>query len=198
MNSLHQEQLCFFHFKGQAPQDIPVEIQELFASQARQKSYYASRQALRNALNELGISVKTWSELEIENFHHLRMKPEILVTLSHTQNFAVAWVATQVQYKSVGVDLELCQRKMKSNTLKFFVNSDDEYSDPLKLWVQKEAAFKALSPLNPIQDLTLKMITIKDQHFSLKEKNAFAGTVSLEKIVCENEEFWLAKAFIPH
>lgn len=198
MNSLHLEQLHFFHFKGQAPQDIPQEIQELFTSFSKQETYYASRQALKNALEELGISVKSFAELEIENHHHLKKFPKFLVSLSHSRNFAVAFIASQNCYQSIGVDIELRQRKMQPNVLKFFINSDDEYLDPLELWVQKEAAFKAISPMIATPNLTLKMITIKKQSFSLSIKKEFTGTVSLEKIIYKNEEFLLAKAFLPY
>ena len=86
---------------------------------------------------------------------------------------------------------------MKESTLKFFVNTDDEYSDSLKLWTQKEAAFKAISPIYQEKELTLKMITIKGEEFFLKNDPSLKGTVSVENRFCDNEEFWIAKAVLP-
>ncbi len=195
MNELKIEKLQMVNFKGIPPEGLPEEIYK--RPLLGQQAYVASRLALKMSLETLGISDLSWDDLEIEDHHFLKKHPEILVSLSHTQTFGAAYVALSSCFRSVGVDLELCERKMKESTLKFFVNTDDEYSDTLKLWTQKEAAFKAISPLCKKADLTLKMIAIKGEEFFLKKDECFKGQVSIQKMICDNEEFWIAKATLP-
>lgn len=196
MNELNIEKLKIVNFNEIPPEGLPEEIDK--RPLLGQQAYMASRLALKISLEALGISDLSWNDLEIERHLFLKKHPEILVSLSHTQTFGAAYVALSSCFRSIGVDLELCGRKMKESTLKFFVNTDDEYSDTLKLWTQKEAAFKAISPLYQKQDLTLKMITIKGEKFFLKEDVCFKGQVSIQKMICDNEEFWIAKATLPH
>jgi len=197
MQSLSKECLMVFRLKDSLSSQIPLEIQNKFSALARQKSYYASREALKMALKKMGISANTFTDLEIENHHHLVHYPDLLVSLSHTQHLGAAWVSKSDEQLSIGLDLELCQREVKKNTFKFFINSDDSSEDPLQLWVKKEAAFKAISSHLLIPDLTLKSIIIDKQNFHLNNNDKIKGIVTLKKMSDDDETFWLAQAFLP-
>lgn len=197
MNFPKTEELVLYHLKSAPPEVIPQKIQMLFSHPGRQASYYATRKALKLALLKQGISVLDWEDLQINKHHHLEKYPDVLVSLSDTEKIGCAFIASEKLHRSIGVDIELCDRKMKDSVLKFFINADDKYSDPLQLWTQKEAAFKAISPFCHEQELNLKMIAVKDHTFVLKGSPDLTGTLSIEKVLFENKELWVTKAYLP-
>jgi 4'-phosphopantetheinyl transferase EntD len=105
--------------------------------------FIRSRIALRDALNEAGLEVSP-QDLKLTNFSTLEKFPNLTISLSHTKTAAAALIADKSSYKSVGIDIELCGRKIKPEIIERISSPHDHDEDPLKLWCAKEAAFKAL------------------------------------------------------
>ncbi|ATH08348.1 hypothetical protein BIY24_10430 [Halobacteriovorax marinus] len=165
--------------------EIPRDVSEVYPSKKRVRDHYTSRLALLHALESLKgpESFQNYSDLIIDNHHHLRKAPEILVSLTHTIQLAAAVVSNHPKISSLGIDLESTQREMKEGILKFFIRDADTESDPLKNWCIKEAAFKALSPLYNLEKrLVLKDIIIsKDKTFFLETLPELKGHYSIEE-----------------
>lgn len=143
------------------------------ATEGHDWHYYLSRKALCGALETLEIIMPPES-VEIEAHLHIKNHPDILVSLSHTKEHAIGLATRQEDgVCSVGVDLELRERKLTEGVEKFYYNDHDAIelqNDPLLLWSLKEAAFKALSPFaHNFQDkvLVLKDIWINEGQFGL-------------------------------
>lgn len=122
------------------------------------------------------------SELEISNHYNLTQFPEIVASLSHTGNLGAALLAPIKQYPSVGIDIELKERKVSKGAEKYFFNEHDlPGSNPLEIWIKKEAAFKALSPVLSKfkwkKVLLLKHIWIKGDKFGLLGRKRVLGKI---------------------
>ena len=141
---------------------------------------------LSNALRGL-IGSHEETELEISNYYNLKQYPEIVASLSHSKNIGAALLAPIEKYPSVGIDIELKDRKITSGAEKYFFNEHDRVgSDPLLVWTKKEAAFKALSPLiykfRWKKELLLKHIWIKGDKFGLiGRKRVLGKIINLER-----------------
>lgn len=122
------------------------------------------------------------TELEIANNYNLKQYPGIAASLSHTKNIGAALLASIEKYPSVGIDIELRDRKVTEGAQKYFFNEHDRpQSDPLTIWTKKEAAFKALSPLISKfrwkKELLLKHIWIKGDKFGLMGRKRVLGKI---------------------
>ena len=127
------------------------------------------------------------------NHHHLIDSPQLLLSISHTKNLLLVIVADSSNYKSIGVDLEYADRKISPRTSKYFVNKRDQVKTLLKLWTEKEAAFKACAPLND-QITLLKQISIRNDQFSAETEYPLHGSVSSIKVVIEERELIISLA----
>lgn len=123
-------------------------------SPKRLREYAASRQALAEVCH-----LQSYEELEILNHLHLLRDPEIKVSLSHTRGLACAAASRAVT--SLGIDLEFKDREFNSQVAKFFLLQDDIELPLLQLWGIKEAAFKAIAPLNLHQGIK-EVLVLKD------------------------------------
>jgi phosphopantetheinyl transferase (holo-ACP synthase) len=122
------------------------------------------------------------TELEISNYYNLKQYPEIVASLSHSKNIGAALLAPIEKYPSVGIDIELKERKITIGAEKYFFNEHDRPgSDPLLVWTKKEAAFKALYPLISKfrwkKELLLKHIWIKGDKFGLMGRKKVLGKI---------------------
>ncbi len=142
---------------------IPKAVLERYPSKKRASHHYTSRLALLEALQNCGLNqFENYSDLGIVNHHHMEEAKNALVSLSHTNEFAMAAATYCEEIKSIGVDLENCSREIKPGIEKFFINEEDEIKSTLHLWCIKEAAFKAISPLyKDDKQLVLKDIAVK-------------------------------------
>jgi 4'-phosphopantetheinyl transferase EntD len=119
----------------------------------RLSSFYWVRQCLLEILAQEGYEV-TFSDLASMTYHRHPLAKEILFSLSHTQDSAMAIALKTTEVKAIGLDIEHPDRIIKQAGLKFFSHPEDhQFEDNLKLWSIKEAAFKALSALVSIQNL---------------------------------------------
>lgn len=146
-------------------ESVPQSIKSL--GEKRIREYAASRHSLAqvSGIHEI-------SELEIENHHHLKHHPDLIVSLSHTRGISAAICSKQ--HHSVGIDIEHMDRKFKSETAKFFKTSKDDDMNLLQLWSVKEAAFKAVDPMGFRLEnktiLVLKDLVVKKQKIELAGK----------------------------
>ncbi len=147
------------------------------ASPHRQKQWQSSRYALCQSLKELrpNLVLSTPGDFEIHRHHCLKRDPEVLVGLSHTEDYGAAIVGLKSnQLQGLGIDIEKNNRSIKLGAEKFFVRDDDDptlKNDPLKLWMAKEAAYKAFFPLYKEKKvLVLKDFWIRQQSFGWREK----------------------------
>ena len=125
----------------------------------KKEEHRLSRYALKHLVGDRAI--------EIENHLHLRNHPEIKVSVSHTKGAGAAIICEDVKIRSVGIDIEWSQRPVKEGIEKFYINERDDQIDHMKLWMAKEAAFKAISPLyTGDKILVLKDIVINADSFS--------------------------------
>ena len=163
--------------------EIPQKISHRYPAPKRARLHYTSRLALQGALKMVSDrDFLEYDELEIVNHQYLKEDRRILVSISHTNDFAVASVSDSDQLSSIGVDLEVSTREIKEGIYKFFINESDQITNTLELWCIKEAAFKALSPLyQEEKTLVLKDINIlKDGTFHLSQCKDLSGFWKLE------------------
>ena len=173
---------------------MPKHIQNS-SSKARQLQYYASRMALKSALEQKKIfkvikSLKLNKDYSTIEGHHFQ------ISLAHTKN---NWgLAAIHNSQSIGVDMELADRAVKSGALKYFKNPKDnlESFSVLELWTKKEAAFKALSSsIRATNNLLLAHIWIdKDGGFSHQELNKTLGQVKTQTVTLNNQDFLISWA----
>lgn len=151
--------------------------------------------ALLGCLPEKNIEYK---DLEIVDYLYLKKAPQYKVSISHTEEFGAAAASDSEDILSVGIDIELQQRSMRAGSEKYFVNEQDMETSSLKLWVLKEAAFKALSPLvkNEFPHLLLKNIWIRGNHFGICPSDKILGDIRLEKVNQYGKDFYQALAWI--
>lgn len=119
-------------------------------------------------------------QINISEHHHLAFYPEILVSLSHTEDLALAFVLSHNDHPeiaSIGADIEFIDREIPEILLGKYLRPEDEFSTSLCAWVQKEAAYKAIQPIyKGCRDL--KDIVIKNNLFFLAEKPEIRGFFS--------------------
>lgn len=140
--------------------------------------YFLSRTALSKLT---GLSI---TKQEIHKHLYLEQNPKLKVSLTHTKGAAAAIVTSNPDIASVGIDLENINRIVKAGHKKFFVNKLDEFHSLLHLWTQKEAAFKAISPLigstisyNKVFVLT--DIWVQKNRFGLKGQSQALGQLEM-------------------
>lgn len=181
--------------------DIPDEYILPNTSYGRSREIFLSRSALKLALQDLTPDFKDISlnELIIENHHHLKNHPNILVSLAHTKNYAVAVISDQPNYLSIGIDLELIARNIKNGIHKYIDHSFDNKFDLLELWAIKEACFKAAWPkFNSIKNdnLVLKDIWVQNSKFGIFNSKTPIGTFDLKIIEEFDEKFIVTTAIL--
>jgi phosphopantetheinyl transferase (holo-ACP synthase) len=191
-----QGDYCLFHWKDEAP-DWCLDI---FPAPLRARQHASSRQALAELLNSKNISLDS-DRIEIINYHNIKGFPDQLCSLSHTKDgWAVALINNHEKVLAVGIDLEFANRSFKSETKKLFVNDQDNHQELLKLWCQKEAAFKAIFPLLTRDILNkafvLKDIFIKNNKFGLLKDGIILGFLDSEIVKHQGEEFLITTAFV--
>ncbi|MFZ8934509.1 MAG: hypothetical protein ACO20H_07890 [Bacteriovoracaceae bacterium] len=162
---------------------------------SKERNYLNSRMALLECLPGKALKLE---DLEIIDYLYLKNAPEFKVSISHTQEFGAAVVSQEKEILSVGIDIELQERPMRSGSEKYFVNEQDMPAPSLKLWILKEAAFKALSPLVKAEypNLLLKNIWIKDNVFGISPYDRPLGHIQIEKINQYGKDFYQALAWI--
>lgn len=163
--------------------EIPAAVTKKYPAPKRARLHYTSRLALQGALKMVSErDFLEYNELEIINHQYLKEDQKILVSISHTNDFAVASVSDSSEFSSIGVDLELSTREIKEGIQKFYINEFDQIKNTLKLWCIKEAAFKAISPLyKGEKTLVLKDINIfNDGTFHLDQFEELSGFWKLE------------------
>ncbi|POB14671.1 MULTISPECIES: 4'-phosphopantetheinyl transferase family protein [unclassified Halobacteriovorax] len=112
-------------------------------------------------------------DISIINHLHLDNHDNMLVSISHTKELAACALCTNKDVKSVGIDIEWSDRKMREGTFKYFVSHERELNihSPLEIWCIKEAAFKAYSPFH--DDENEKILVLTD--FEILEKGVLKG-----------------------
>src|SRR5690606_143732 len=104
---------------------LPTHFVGKKATEGHDWHYYLSRKALSGALETLELDIAP-ELLEIEGHLHIKGKPQILVSLSHTKNHAVGMAcAASEEVFSVGVDLEMRERQLSEGVEKFYYNDHD-------------------------------------------------------------------------
>jgi 4'-phosphopantetheinyl transferase EntD len=173
---------------------VPERIRERFPLLSRAQEFFAARVALREAASALGTTgLVAADELSIERHLHLAGHPNLLCSLAHTKNLAVGLAAKAPPFLSVGVDIEWCKRIVTEKSERYFGHPDDSpFDSKLELWVLKEAAFKAISPLT--EDLlTLNKICIQGNEFFYRE---YRGSFERKDREIEGEQLLVAIALI--
>ncbi len=121
--------------------------------QGQGQQWQSSRYALCQALRQLepDMALQGPERLEIEGHHCLKHNPQILVGLSHSGDYGAAVVGWRSpSLKGLGIDIEREGRPVPEGGEKFFIRDEDDVAlkaHSLRLWVAKEAAFKAFFPL---------------------------------------------------
>ena len=83
-----------------------------------------------------------------EDSYHILTQTKQTCSRSHTEKWACAVLSSRNDlYKSVGVDIESWNRKIKPGIRKFYDNMLDQTKSlqPIEIWCLKEAIFKAVS-----------------------------------------------------
>jgi 4'-phosphopantetheinyl transferase EntD len=109
----------------------------------RKMGFLLSRDALKNALSDLGISTHP-VDLKLTPFHQLEKFPHLTVSLSHTKELGAALVAERKDFRSIGIDIEHEARVVKDMIRERITHPEDRNLRNIELWCLKEAAFKAI------------------------------------------------------
>ena len=109
-----------FHSQQTPPQEVLTRFKN---NEHRAREFYNSREALRECLQEIQphMSWHSYEEMEVEEHHHLKEYPHILVSLSHSKDWAIAVATERLEYRSLGIDIELKDRDINPKTKKFFM-----------------------------------------------------------------------------
>lgn len=107
----------------------------------RRIGYVSAREALRLSLLEYKIQT-TPSDLELSGFDSLRKWPHFTLSLSHSKKAGAAALGLKVEYRSLGIDIELEDRFVKKDILARISHPEDIQRRPIEIWCLKEAAFK--------------------------------------------------------
>ncbi len=157
------------------------------------------QKSLQKALGGFGLSCEV--DLEITNHYNLKQYPQFCASLSHTGNIGAALLSSINKYSSVGIDIELKGRKITPGAQKYYFNEHDKPdSNPLDIWIKKEAAFKAISPLLSKfrwkKVLLLKHIWIKRDKFGLMGRKKVLGKILKLDRKLGNREIIIAVALL--
>lgn len=166
INDAEGQNFGFTYPKSEIPTDI------------RRTHFKNSRLALLKSIEELQlkenhtsrpIKFNSSEDLEIEDHHHLKRDPKILVSLAHTRGLAAAASCFRSEKAlGIGIDCESQDRIVKEALLDKFSTHDDQALDSLHLWCAKEAAFKASSYFwKEEKTFVLKDITVKRNSFTV-------------------------------
>lgn len=109
----------------------------------RKTGFLLSRKALQECLLEQGISLPIF-QLSLENHSKLVHFPHFCLSLAHTKSCGAAILADNKIYKSVGIDIELKERKVTQAVRERISHPEDANLKNIELWCLKEAAFKAI------------------------------------------------------
>jgi 4'-phosphopantetheinyl transferase EntD len=109
----------------------------------RKSSFILSRKALQNCLKEHGINADI-HQLSIENHSKLIHFSRFCLSLAHTKSCGAALIADSKIFKSVGIDIELTERKVSEAVKERISHPEDANLKNIELWCLKEAAFKAI------------------------------------------------------
>ena len=141
----------------------------------------ASRHGLRILLEGSGFTPK--ETLEYNHMGPIEY-PEFVMSLSHSKNIGIICLAKKEDFRSIGIDLEFEGREITPKSAKFFMQSGEDDSNLLEAWINKEAAFKAISPLYDDCKL-LKQIRYQNQQFYFLT----SGPIGEQKITGEAMTF---------
>ncbi len=144
----------------------------------RQKEWALARVCLSLCFAEQGIELKPNAAI-FKNFHELAHLPHWRFSLSHTKNWAAAWLEPAASLRGMGLDIELLDRKVPEHVKSKILNDADISVSLLELWSIKEAAYKALPELAQT-DIWLNHFRIDRHDYELID-SPFKGSWHQEK-----------------
>jgi phosphopantetheinyl transferase (holo-ACP synthase) len=111
----------------------------------------------------------------------LREKGQINIqhhSFSHTQEISGVIISTD---KNIfpGVDIEKTSRQVCSKAFSKFRNENDQELNPLKLWTQKEASFKAISNALALDSIPFSQIICQQNRFKFKNQVGHLKTIEI-------------------
>ncbi len=181
--------------------DVPSELSSSFSNVKRARDYYNSRHALLLALKEtIPLPAPlSFEQLEIIDHRILAAFPQTKVSLSHTGPLAVAAASTAENILSLGIDIEKVDRQIKVGVEHYIAHPHDDHFESLKLWVIKEACFKAIAPLvdkHRHTPLVLKDIWVKQGYFGLDLELDIVGYFQIDIEQYNENQLFLAVAWV--
>ena len=147
-------------------EELTPEERELVrdSSPARQNSFATGRRLAKSALSHLGISLRP-----ILRNERRPIWPEFVVgSISHTDHLAVSAAASAMQYRGIGVDVEVISAVDERVANRVLDEDERGWIDSLQLpewrtalFSAKEAIYKATNPITGeflgFRDVTLKI-----------------------------------------
>lgn len=109
----------------------------------RARGFCLAREALRDGLAARGIKLSV-AQIELEGYARVANLPSLTISLSHTSLWGAALIGDDLEYRSVGIDIEPLERVVKPMILARIKHPEDLDLSPIYLWALKEASFKAL------------------------------------------------------
>jgi len=153
-----------------------------------------SKETLSNCF--LQYNIKILEPIEIINYDYIKGYPDYCTSISHTKGFHAVVISEKSKIISIGIDIELSDRKVKNEIASRISHPKDEYqnNELLNFWTQKEAAFKALSPIKTTNIKTLNDLWVRDLNFGIEEK--VIGKIMTKKIINQGNDITLSIATI--
>lgn len=168
--------------------EAPIELREAWLHLAqsrlsgfhlnRQKEWALARVCLALCFKEHGIELKPNTAI-FKNFHELAHLPHWRFSLSHTKDYAAAWLEPAASLRGMGLDIELTSRKVPEHVKSKIHHEADISVSLLELWSIKEAAYKALPELAQT-DIWLNHFRIGSGDYELIN-SPFSGSWQQEK-----------------
>ena len=137
------------------------------ASESRISEWIGGRIAVQRAFAKAAVRVGA-DAFKNGSFRKIESNPNWSFSISHTSEWAFAWVTNDKV--SIGVDIEDSDREIKPAVAARFAHGNDLALAPILLWSAKEAAFKSV-PVESQIDLVVSKIAIGDGTFTISDRD---------------------------
>lgn len=139
------------------------------ATTKRKSEWISGRIAAQRAFAKAGVEVRP-AHFSDGDFRRLTSRPQWRFSISHTSDWAFAWVTPEGDRFSIGVDVEDVERRVSARVEERFRHADDRIDlAPIAIWSLKEAAFKAIAP-DAQKDLTVSKIILESSTFRCADR----------------------------
>lgn len=119
---------------------LPAELAAVESAVAKRRREFASGRVLLREVIGREVTIPVGSD------RRPVLPPDVVGSLAHDNDVAVAAVASAAEFAALGIDIERTE-ELEPEIVRTILRPDDEVGDPMLAFVLKEAAYKAWSGL---------------------------------------------------